>query len=631
MSKRRNDNKLNAFETDTSAEEVADEIYGKATELDTGRLVANPKPILDIWPDLRQPRRAVPTSVRGNWNGDPDELSGVLDHWRLMAEKESGKKIDVLKALNGFGALEVEDSNWAIYASYAKLVGLAFAIKHEGLTNPITIIRNGSMWQIETGERRWLAHHLLAQHIDEKRYGKIAAREVAYDPFRQASENNARDGYNAIEMARQIALLIMESRKDLEGMKYDKFEDMVYAGECDRKFYAQVANGYIHKIPDGRGDKICNATGLSFHRISQYRRLLAPTEDDAINDQIWVDADANGWTENYIRETVLPSLKPKEEPKEGSLTAVKHHPENEGGITPDKTQSGTQTLPTRFSQWTDKDAFGRVVEPPKPSPFGQTQTPHVVGNGGQIGASAARPLSKAEEFAQMNLTGKKVRLADYRVGFIEEDRGQKLYFRKEGASPQSFPQEIYRTAIMSIITDGDTPPASPKPSLKEGDRVVVNNHGIIRHGVIRKVKDDGYNVYLDASQTTHWYESAIVSPEPASDNTSSAKQETALPAKAHNPNEKLITDSKMHVMVSQLAVLAKMLELSDAEITLLKLRDMSYADIDNLRQGLSADGLHAVLQQDYDNVATLTNRLLAVVTQVIEDIADIDAAERQGE
>jgi hypothetical protein len=605
---------------DVSTQDAKNRIFNlKADEELGARVVVMPTPIHDIYPDLRQPRRAVPTAVRGNWNGDPDELGNVLEHWRLMAEGELGKKIDVVKALNGGGALEMEEGAGPIYSSFAKMVSLAFAIKNEGLTNPITIVRNGSMWQVETGERRWLAHHLLYHHIDETKFGKIAAREVKYDPFRQASENNARDGYNAIEMARQIAILIMEARTGIDGMKYDTFEDMVFAGECDRRFYAQVANGNIHRIPEGLGDKIANATGLSLKRISHYRALLAPTEDDALNDQIWVDADANGWTEHFIRETYLPSLKP---PKETS-TAVEVPSANEGGFTPNNAQSTTPNLPTPYHDWIKKDAFGRVIDPPKASPFGAA-TP-----------SAKQDDSKVYGAIDMNLKGKFVRLKDGREGTIWEDNGEKVMFLKAGATISN---EVYRSAIWSVGTNipaADTPKTVQKNEqlFKEGDYVIVRTQSTQFTGFVRFVKEDEprYGVFGDVSKSTHYYHTEQITLAPrASDNPSSTKQEEETAAPLHNPNDKVLNDPVAHTLLSQLSLMAKMLENGEAERSLNYLMSASFGDVSKASRELNKETVHQLLENHLQSVGTLLTQLNDYAYSVLKDIAEFDAAEREG-
>lgn len=623
---KRNPFDVSAGDEETGGKDVMGGMYGNpsAVPVPAGRLVAAPKSIKQIWPDLRQPRRAIPLSVRGRWSGDPDELADVLKHWQVMAEKESGKKIDVLKALKGDASLAVEDGDGVIYAGFAKLAGLASAILNEGLTNPITIIPNGSMWQIETGERRWLAHHLLALHIDPEKFAVIPAREVKYDPFRQASENNARDGYNAIEMARQIALLIMDARGKQDGVSYDAFEDMVYAGECDRRFYAQVANGYIHKIPDGLGDKICNATGLSLKRISHYRALLAPTEDDALNDQIWIDADANGWTENYIRETVLPSLKP---PK-ASSTAVEHDtstavevpPAGDGEMMPDKQDYAGQSGTPETKPFTpNRDAFGQDRKPMGSSPFNPSPP--------QTTPPLTPPRIQGGEQNSESLQGREVRLKDGRAGTIWEDKGgPKVMFLKKGGMTSS---EVFRTAILEVLPLRKT----AETTQEEGE---PNDLSWMIGKKIRHSDPMHEGQEFEVWQAHNRQQIVNVKDERGVGFTFSAKDVTVIetPSQKVNPvkpNGKLIEDRTIYTVLIQAREMAGTLGDSEAEKSLNVLAGVTLGEIRKMAAAHDAEELHGILSLHYDAVAALMSKLMEEVETALQAWAKVDKAERNGE
>jgi len=354
---RRDERKANPFDLPTAdIDEVADGIFGKSdpSPLNTGVMRARPIEIMTIRPDRAQPRRAIPMVVQLEWDGRPEAIPELLRHWYEASVHQYGKHFDVEAILLGRDSLEmdaipkvkeyeelvnageaedVSPPETALVADFNKLLNLAASIHNEGLTNPITVVRRGQGWMIETGERRYLAHHLLSAYVDAEKYARIPAREVEFDIYRQASENNNRDGLNAIQMARQIALLIMAEREGMDGTSYQSIDEMVYPGECDRKFYAQVANGNVHRIPSGSGDKMANALGMSMNRISHYRKLLAPTDDDSLNDKIWLEADANNWTENYIRTFTTVKVAERDE----RLTTVNHpEPEDE----PEQTAEG---------------------------------------------------------------------------------------------------------------------------------------------------------------------------------------------------------------------------------------------------------------------------------------------------
>lgn len=670
MSKRNTEkNSVFGSESNTSTEEAAKEIYGdsKAPALDTGVVRAKPTDIKTIWADLSQPRRAVPTSVRGRWAGDPDELADLLEHWRIMAEGESGKKIDVVKVLKNQAALIMEEGSGEIYGRYAKLTALAASIRLEGLTNPITVFRNGSMYKIETGERRWLAHHLLAIHIDEKKFGKVLAREVEFNVFRQASENSARDGFNAIEMARQIALLIMDARRDIDGVKYDTLEDLVYAGECDRRFYAQVANGNIHRVPPGMGEKISHATGLSEARFSQYRRLLAPTEDEELNDKIWVEAEANGWTEGRIRDHVQ-TLTAVKVDKDETLTGVKvdnaEFQENDrvqvdnhglirtgtvrevknGGynvyldqsqtthwyeaakvspIEPDKQDyAGQNETPTTKPFTPNRDAFGQDRKPMGSSPFNPTppqasQKPFVRGNDGEIGA----PLD--------SLSGREVRLKDGREGTIWEDTGgPKVMFLKKGAAISN---EVFRSAILEIFPLRSQTPETASPANTEPNDLSWMVGKKIRHS---DPMHEGQE--FEVWQAHNRQQIVNVKNERGVGFTFSAKDVTVIetPSPKTNPvkpNGKLIEDQAIYTMLVQAKHLAGGIGDTEAENSLNILSNITMGEIRRVGASNDKDAVQGILGTHYEAIAALMKKIMANVENVLNDWAMLDEAERQGE
>ncbi len=143
-----------------SLEEVADEIYGAHRErLETGRMVGQPIPLAEIWPDLKQPRRAVPAVARGQWTGNPEEIPAVLASWWQAAGGEdiSAFLSRAAKTLEE-GEERAEDT---VTAEWLDLLALAASILHEGLQNPITVVKRNGGYLVETGERRLLAYHVL--------------------------------------------------------------------------------------------------------------------------------------------------------------------------------------------------------------------------------------------------------------------------------------------------------------------------------------------------------------------------------------------------------------------------------------------------------------------------------------
>lgn len=285
----------------------------------SGSLTASPIPLMDITPDPTQPRRIIPVSVRGQWDGTAEGIPRLLAHWHRVASMYAPEKIDLAALLTGRGEpMELaEDSSRPVLIDYLELISLAASIKAEGLTNPITVTQTDNhRYLIETGERRYLAHWLLRQYVDEAAYGSILAYEVEYDVWRQASENGARKPLNAIGMARQLAKLVMSMYAD--DATFQPYSEMVQDG-CDRAFFAQVADGNVWRIKRGMGQRVLDVTGLkSSGQIRQYRLLLS------IPDEVWQQADDENWPEFRVREHVAELAG-----KRDTSTAVDISPEKE--------------------------------------------------------------------------------------------------------------------------------------------------------------------------------------------------------------------------------------------------------------------------------------------------------------
>jgi hypothetical protein len=158
-------------------------------------------------------------------------------------------------------------------------------------------VRDGELYLLETGERRWLAFHLLHQRTRDEQWSKIPARVMdEFSIWRQAGENNARDNLNAVGKARQLALLLMDLYR-AEGAEFEPFDRLVQPGRCDRAFYAQIADGEQWRIPRGKAELLLNAIGLkSVRQLSQYRALLS------LPDDAWTVADDANLSEYRLRQ-----------------------------------------------------------------------------------------------------------------------------------------------------------------------------------------------------------------------------------------------------------------------------------------------------------------------------------------
>ncbi len=297
MSARRRQGREDAFADNNGtsyAPEATDAaIFGSIEAVDAGRQVAKPVSIFDIYPDPVQPRRAVPSIIRETWNGTPETVAAMLAYWfELAAQERKGTELefDIRPYLEAQEEVRRPKMVKPMEAAFLDLVELAASIRLNGLTNPITVARNPHGYRLETGERRWLAFHLLYQYSgDAKPWEKIPARVVDVpDVWRQASENGARSNLNAIGKARQLALLIMEIYRQ-KGVEFQTFDQVIQGGESDRAFYAQVAEGTQYPVT-GHGETILNALGFKQpSQMREHRDLLR------LPDEVWQLADDLNW------------------------------------------------------------------------------------------------------------------------------------------------------------------------------------------------------------------------------------------------------------------------------------------------------------------------------------------------
>ena len=200
----------------TASQQLDQEVYGGVGKVDPGRKTAEAVNIEMIYPDRTQPRRAVPSVIRREWDESPKTAGVMFNRWIRDAKLE----LKTVKAILDGEEVEYIPSG-IIGEGLWKVLILAASIHHDGLTNPITVSRKGREFLIETGERRWLAYHLLYANYG-KDYQRIPARIVQRDIWRQASENNARDDLNAVGKARQFALLLMSLYREESWFEFDQ-------------------------------------------------------------------------------------------------------------------------------------------------------------------------------------------------------------------------------------------------------------------------------------------------------------------------------------------------------------------------------------------------------------------------
>lgn len=270
--------------------------------------------IHEIHPNSIQPRYSIPHDITDIFALHPKNMVDIFERWITEVQLEKGQKdYDIVNFLLGAETdrgerAESQDGEAPPSSQLAaskelalmKLIDLAASIRRDGLSNPISLVQHDGSYEIETGERRWLAYHILYWKFGDgdKRpngsvvnWSRIPARIVTQvDVWRQASENNARDNLNAISRARQLALLLM----DLHGWKnFSKFA----ACDNEQAFYAQVADGSAWRIPRGQGERLLNAMGLSdAGQLRQYRALLR------LPAELWRKGDDEDLSEGELRK-----------------------------------------------------------------------------------------------------------------------------------------------------------------------------------------------------------------------------------------------------------------------------------------------------------------------------------------
>ena len=322
------------FDVGTAASEGFGHDMGSlAVDIKTKEIIrAKPIDIMKIQPNPMQPRRVVPSKYRGG------PLMGQIAHWLYDAQEETGREFPLEALVKGEAEFRSdEDDSGATRASPAelpllRLADLAASILQDGLTNPITVAGSRDNYVIETGERRWVAYHLLNAYVGGDEYKAIPSRRVPkLNLWRQASENTARDNLNAIGRARQVALLLM----DMHG--WENFEAME-SFEHEQDFYAQVADSGRWRIPYGKAEQLCGACGFeNASRIRQFRALLRLSREQ------WTEADDRDVAEFELRKWL--------------------HPRSDTSVTNTSRDKDDSTLPgalQRFDRHVTKSQFGRM-------------------------------------------------------------------------------------------------------------------------------------------------------------------------------------------------------------------------------------------------------------------------------
>ncbi len=272
--------------------------------------------IFNVYPDVKQPRRAIPLKVRQRWSGNPHDIADVFNAWLQFINEEREQARQPTFNLDNYlwseavekqGRTEADalpDESYTtgpMEVTFLKVVDLAISIRRDGLANPVTVHRTDrENYTLETGERRWLAYHILfgyfngeqAKPQERDKWKELPAIIVEeFSVWRQASENTARQDLNAVGRARQFAILMI----DLYTRRGERFQDyhyLVKPGNSDRPYYAQVVD---LPVPKGKGEVLLNGLGMS-HRaaFTRCRKLLG------LPDEVWMTADEMDLSEDEL-------------------------------------------------------------------------------------------------------------------------------------------------------------------------------------------------------------------------------------------------------------------------------------------------------------------------------------------
>jgi ParB-like chromosome segregation protein Spo0J len=281
-------------------EEMGDlgDLGGAVKEI-TGRGIKVVDIVLErIRPDSAQPRRVLPETIRNEFLMGHINARQALERWEgLVAEeaKRLGRPRPDWKSLLDRTPEDRAEETMQFDPPgqhpgpeeelLSSIVAAAATIRHGGQVSPITVVEidNGSYYRIETGERRYWAHHWLNMWVGNG-FEQIQCIIVPdASPWRQAAENTSRESLSAMAVARQLATLLL----DLYEIRPD------YTKPIPNDWYRQALN---YRVPRGEGANLRAALG-GIER-SQFSRVQALLK---LPDPVWELADRYRLEEKRLR------------------------------------------------------------------------------------------------------------------------------------------------------------------------------------------------------------------------------------------------------------------------------------------------------------------------------------------
>ncbi len=254
--------------------------------------------VLDrIRPDPAQPRRVLPEPIRSEFLSGHINARQALERWEALVTDEAlslGRPRPDWQALLDRNPEDRDADPITVDPPgqpgpeeelLRAIVATAATIRHGGQVSPITVseVDAGGYYRIETGERRYWAHHWLTMWVSEG-FEQIQCIIVPKaSPWRQAAENTSRESLSAMAMARQLATLLL----DLYDIRPD------YTRPIPNDWYRQALE---YRVPRGEGANLRAAMGgIERSQLSRIQALLR------LPDPVWELADRYRLEEKRLR------------------------------------------------------------------------------------------------------------------------------------------------------------------------------------------------------------------------------------------------------------------------------------------------------------------------------------------
>ncbi len=251
-----------------------------------------------IRPDAAQPRRVLPETIHQAFHNEAitplQALKQYVEKVRILARQKGRPFENLLDLLITGEDEEATPTLTSPEQELRDLTALAVTLRQDGQVNPLTIVDRSQgvvpHYVIETGERRYWANYidmeLIPGYEGDGTVPCIILQPYQASVFRQAKENTARTGLNAIGMARQAALLLLaihDIHPPLAAVNHD--------------FYRQALTLDLRSKREYTTDVLTSMGGISRKRLSQYKQLLTlPDEAIEIADRHNLDE----WCLRYV-------------------------------------------------------------------------------------------------------------------------------------------------------------------------------------------------------------------------------------------------------------------------------------------------------------------------------------------